>query len=32
MKLAIWMVIILGLNWGGFVYLLVRASKKKPLK
>jgi len=32
MKTYVWMVILLGLNWGGFLYLLVRTSRKEAAK
>ncbi len=32
MDIALWMIIILGINWGGFVWLLWRTSKKEAQK
>jgi len=32
MKTIIWMVILLGLNWGGFIYLLLRTLRKETAK
>ncbi|GEM_PF-810252 len=32
MKTYIWMAILLGLNWGGFIYLLVRTSRKEAAR
>lgn len=32
MDLALWMIILLGINWGGFAYLLWRTSKKEAEK
>lgn len=29
MKLIIWMIIILGFNIGGFIFLVMRAMKKR---
>ncbi|MGB8953253.1 MAG: hypothetical protein WCC06_11390 [Candidatus Aminicenantales bacterium] len=32
MDLVIWMVILLGINWGGFGWLLWRTSRKESKK
>jgi len=32
LKTYIWMVILLGINWGGFIALLVRILKKEGSK
>lgn len=32
MKTYIWMALLLGLNWGGFIYLLVRTSRKEAAR
>lgn len=32
MRTYVWMVILLGINWGGFLYLLWRTSKKEARK
>ncbi len=29
MKLIIWMIIILGINFGGFIFLILKAMKRK---
>jgi hypothetical protein len=29
LKTIIWMAIILGINWGGFIFFLVRTSRKE---
>jgi len=31
-NLILWMIILLGINWGGFVYLLWRTSKREKTK
>lgn len=32
MKTYIWMIILLGINWGGFIALLVRTWRKETAK
>ncbi len=32
LKTYIWMAIILGINWGGFIFFLVRTSRKEAAK
>jgi hypothetical protein len=32
METYLWMVIMLAINWGGFIYLLVRTSRKETSK
>jgi len=32
MKTYAWMVILLSINWGGFIYLLVRTSRKEAAR
>ena len=31
-KTTLWMAIILGINWGGFIVFLVRTSRKEAAK
>ncbi|MGQ9671793.1 MAG: hypothetical protein ACUVV5_01530 [Candidatus Aminicenantales bacterium] len=32
MKTYLWMLILLGINWGGFIYLLVRTSSREAAR
>jgi hypothetical protein len=32
LKTYVWMIILLGINWGGFIALLVRTSWKESAK
>jgi hypothetical protein len=32
LKTYVWMAIILGINWGGFIVFLVRTSRKEVAK
>ncbi len=32
MKTYLWMAIMLAINWGGFIYLLVRTSRREAAK
>jgi hypothetical protein len=32
LKTYVWMIILLGINWGGFILFLVRTSRKESAK
>ena len=31
-KTYIWMAVILGINWGGFIFFLIRTSRRETAK